>query len=512
MPQGKNYLVDTRYMLKQRRVTPYGGLRYHLKEYSSQQSENFQELFNLRQASLQNAMERAFSEISSLLIVLEYNHKFVLAYCILNNFLMEVDPNEELIKEVDEELAQQCPHKINNYDKLEELFAKKDQATRQGANTAKEKCKHWANELIRVDLERCIDVEYLLSENEIILESFDITNYEFDMKMPKSSDLKQTRGTKSSQEKKRKVSVDEELEILKSVLDNIADAIREGNSVIQTSRLVDIDDGFFADDGDEEVMIKIGLIGRIRGFGTRSRGCGCSKEDGGDEWWFRWGSQRGHINILHIEMMMKKVAPSLVELCIRTAIDDVRYLGDVGEIPHCTVDQLMHIENSTRVSIETKLILLVLMLLLMPSYVFQDLFSPLYLGVPHVFYMHQVPSLSSTGRRKETRETTLLFWFNGSVEAILQLLGFCSYCFGRDGSIPWPIRILKCWDATCDIDIYGQCLNCLFVVGKQSRQVQLSTKVPPGSKRSFFGGGPGNNFSNVKSNIMKKAKMQVANS
>lgn len=51
--------------------------------------------------------------------------------------------------------------------------------------------------------------------------------------------------------------------------------------------------------------------------------------------------------------------PSLVDLCVRTVIDNVRYLGDVGEtdshlleriLPHCTVDQLLHVETSTKVS------------------------------------------------------------------------------------------------------------------------------------------------------------------
>ncbi|KAL0311476.1 UNVERIFIED_CONTAM: hypothetical protein Sangu_2442300 [Sesamum angustifolium] len=49
-------------------------------------------------------------------------------------------------------------------------------------------------------------------------------------------------------------------------------------------------------------------------------------------------------------------APSLVDLCVQLAIDNVRYLGDVGEtdfhlldrfLSHCTLDQLTHIENST---------------------------------------------------------------------------------------------------------------------------------------------------------------------
>lgn len=59
-----------------------------------------------------------------------------------------------------------------------------------------------------------------------------------------------------------------------------------------------------------------------------------------------------------MNMMMRRKTPSLVDLCIRTAIDNVRYLGDVGEtdiellshiLPHCTVDQLRHIEKCTEV-------------------------------------------------------------------------------------------------------------------------------------------------------------------
>ncbi|KAA0054521.1 transcription elongation factor B polypeptide 3 isoform X2 [Cucumis melo var. makuwa] len=48
--------------------------------------------------------------------------------------------------------------------------------------------------------------------------------------------------------------------------------------------------------------------------------------------------------------------PSLVDLCVNKAIDNIRFLGDVGEtdihlleriLPHCTVDQLMHVEKSS---------------------------------------------------------------------------------------------------------------------------------------------------------------------
>ncbi|KAL8151127.1 hypothetical protein V2J09_020935 [Rumex salicifolius] len=49
-------------------------------------------------------------------------------------------------------------------------------------------------------------------------------------------------------------------------------------------------------------------------------------------------------------------SPSLVDLCVQTAIDNIQYLGNVGEVethlldrilPHCTIEQLMHIENET---------------------------------------------------------------------------------------------------------------------------------------------------------------------
>lgn len=57
-------------------------------------------------------------------------------------------------------------------------------------------------------------------------------------------------------------------------------------------------------------------------------------------------------------MMAKMKTPSLVDLCVKTAIDNLRYLGDVGEtdsdlleriLPHCTLDQLQHVEKCTQV-------------------------------------------------------------------------------------------------------------------------------------------------------------------
>ncbi|GER45082.1 hypothetical protein STAS_21998 [Striga asiatica] len=53
--------------------------------------------------------------------------------------------------------------------------------------------------------------------------------------------------------------------------------------------------------------------------------------------------------------MMRK-PPSLVDLCVRLAIDNVRYLGNVGTVDnhlldrilsHCTLDRLKHVEDCT---------------------------------------------------------------------------------------------------------------------------------------------------------------------
>uniref|UniRef100_A0A0A0KF63 Uncharacterized protein n=1 Tax=Cucumis sativus TaxID=3659 RepID=A0A0A0KF63_CUCSA len=51
------------------------------------------------------------------------------------------------------------------------------------------------------------------------------------------------------------------------------------------------------------------------------------------------------------------------------------------------------------------------------------------------------------------------------------------------------------------------------ILGKQSRQIQICSKVPPSSnKRSFGGSGYGYNVANTKNKILKKAKIEVLQS
>jgi hypothetical protein len=60
--EGRYYLADAGYSLTKDTLTPYRGVRYHLKEWSAgnQKPATKEELFNLRHASLRNVIERAF--------------------------------------------------------------------------------------------------------------------------------------------------------------------------------------------------------------------------------------------------------------------------------------------------------------------------------------------------------------------------------------------------------------------------------------------------------------------
>ncbi|KAG6530874.1 hypothetical protein ZIOFF_004635 [Zingiber officinale] len=112
VPQGKFYLVDAGYMLRSTFLTPYRSTRYHLKEYSQHPPENPKELFNLRHFSLHNAIERAFGVLKNRFPILaemsrydvETVSEIVLACYILHNFLVDFDPDEEIIAQVDRDL------------------------------------------------------------------------------------------------------------------------------------------------------------------------------------------------------------------------------------------------------------------------------------------------------------------------------------------------------------------------------------------------------------------------
>ncbi|GAV91772.1 LOW QUALITY PROTEIN: DDE_4 domain-containing protein, partial [Cephalotus follicularis] len=55
-------------------IAPYKGVRYHLKEFSSHEPESPRELFNLRHASLRNAIERAFGAVKKRFPIIAEHH------------------------------------------------------------------------------------------------------------------------------------------------------------------------------------------------------------------------------------------------------------------------------------------------------------------------------------------------------------------------------------------------------------------------------------------------------
>ena len=108
---GKYYLVDMGYMSRSCLIAPYRGVHYHFKEYHTCTPENVKELFNLRHASLHNAIERAFGVLKKRYLIIASNtepnycvdtkNEIILSCRILHNYLMGVDPDESRIVEVD---------------------------------------------------------------------------------------------------------------------------------------------------------------------------------------------------------------------------------------------------------------------------------------------------------------------------------------------------------------------------------------------------------------------------
>ncbi|KAM3338269.1 hypothetical protein P3S68_031486 [Capsicum galapagoense] len=114
IPEGKFYVVDAGLMLRSWLITPYQGEQYHLKKYSRNPPQNSCELFNLRHASLRNAIERAFGVLKKRFPIIssstessygiETQKLIIFVCCALHNYLRGVDPNYELLDQVDAEL------------------------------------------------------------------------------------------------------------------------------------------------------------------------------------------------------------------------------------------------------------------------------------------------------------------------------------------------------------------------------------------------------------------------
>ena len=68
---GKYYLGDASYGVWKGIISPYRGVRYHLKEFSDNPPRNDKELFNLRRSSLRTSIERCFAVLKKRFRVLD---------------------------------------------------------------------------------------------------------------------------------------------------------------------------------------------------------------------------------------------------------------------------------------------------------------------------------------------------------------------------------------------------------------------------------------------------------
>ncbi|KAI5671947.1 hypothetical protein M9H77_12311 [Catharanthus roseus] len=140
---------------------------------------------------------------------------------------------EDLLRE--NPLAEKWKNKpISNYESMDEPFAK-DRATGEGATTAKEKRKRWENKENGQQVNSIDEIDHLVSQNVIELEEFAATPRRMN-EHPKNIAAQQQKKSDRQSGKKRKMSNDEEFDVLKGALHTVAELIREGNSVMEMSR------------------------------------------------------------------------------------------------------------------------------------------------------------------------------------------------------------------------------------------------------------------------------------
>ena len=92
---GKYYLGDAGYALSEHVLTPYRGVRYHLKEFEADGPQNAKEIFNLRHSSLRNVIERMYGVLKRRFPILvkmspyEYEFQCDIVHCtfLLHNFV-----------------------------------------------------------------------------------------------------------------------------------------------------------------------------------------------------------------------------------------------------------------------------------------------------------------------------------------------------------------------------------------------------------------------------------------
>jgi hypothetical protein len=109
IPRGKYVLGDAGFSNCDWCLTPYRGVRYHLKEWAkcNKRPQNAKELFNLRHARLRNIIERIFGVIKKRFKILTLPRAFKLeaqaqvvrALCVLHNILCDLGEGDNEVLE-----------------------------------------------------------------------------------------------------------------------------------------------------------------------------------------------------------------------------------------------------------------------------------------------------------------------------------------------------------------------------------------------------------------------------
>ncbi|XP_042012353.1 uncharacterized protein LOC121760805 [Salvia splendens] len=114
VPQGCYYLCDNAYANSNGFLTPYRGVRYHLKEYGpgTESPQDPKEMFNMCHTKARNIIERAFAVLkmrwgilrSASFYPIETQIRLIMCCFLLHNFIrweMEVDPVEMELDDAD---------------------------------------------------------------------------------------------------------------------------------------------------------------------------------------------------------------------------------------------------------------------------------------------------------------------------------------------------------------------------------------------------------------------------
>jgi hypothetical protein len=146
LPKEKYLLGDAGFANCDACLTPYRGVRYHLKEWTkviNKRPQNKEELFNLRHAKLRNVVERIFGVMKARFKILTHPRAFkltaqaqiVAALCALHNILLSfkdeeelgVQSNQEEEEEEEEEIVQEIQGYIITSQESKRAAAKRDE-------------------------------------------------------------------------------------------------------------------------------------------------------------------------------------------------------------------------------------------------------------------------------------------------------------------------------------------------------------------------------------------------